>query len=272
MTLGILESFCADPPPIAANERACYRERVSTDDSKLPIRSFSVPVALVSHETHQKHCHRIDDEVSCDGTLEVALPVKAKPVVDEELPMPLVRLPEPKLSIEQEYVELRVLNAELVARLELTQAILELQNHYTEQIVLLERQNAKLATEAAELRAKNELQEQLAASLIERTEVAGKLSAAHDWISSRTAYEASLPVQVHPVAMVANQSYEETIADIQEDLSNLRRQLPLLQRSPVPFAVSSSIRTEGRYVPSKLPPRNAEPCETTPPDLRQESR
>jgi hypothetical protein len=155
--------------------------------------------------------------------------------------------------MEQEYFELRVLNAELVARLEMTQAILELQNHYSDQIVLLERQNAQLATEAAELRVKNELQEQMTASLIERTELAGKLSAAHDWISSRTAYEASLPVEVHPTAIVANPSYEETIANIQEDLSNLRRQLPLLKRTPVPFAVSSSIKTNHADDPPKSP-------------------
>ncbi len=217
LTLGIFEPVQADLPPITANELACHRDRVSTDDSKAPFRSVELPATLVSHK--------------CDGDPE--------PEAKQEL----------QPSIEHECVELRVLNAELIARLEMTQAILELQNHYTDQIVSLERQNAKLAIESAELRVKNEVNEKITAGLIERTELSAKLTAAHDWISSRTAYEASIPLQVQPSAFVANPTYEETIAAIQEDISNLRRQLPLIKRTPVPFAVSNSISHENGYVP-----------------------
>jgi hypothetical protein len=251
LTLGIPQIFSADPAPIQANETACYRERVTTQDSKAPIRSLSLPVTLVSHETRLDRCKWVDEEASCDGTTVAAVPCTVKSTTEEVLAAPSVPPLDPKLTVKQENVELRVLNAELVARLEMTQAILELQTHYTDQIVLLERQNAKLATEAAELRVKNEIQEQMTASLIERTELAGKLSAAHDWISSRTAYEASLPVQGAPTALVVNPSYEETIAGIQEDLSNLRRQLPLLKRTPVPFAFSSSIKADNTSAPTK---------------------
>ena len=52
--------------------------------------------------------------------------------------------------VDKELMELRVLNSELVARLEMTQAFLELQNHYTKQILILERDKANLAAEAAE--------------------------------------------------------------------------------------------------------------------------
>ncbi len=264
-TLWILGPVRADQPPIAANESACRREKISTGDSKAPFRSVELPVTLVSHQSDGDGRYVKDDEATCSGNADAATEITqptdeeldtiyqadaAPPTVSSPLGRSLgnrVRLPEP--SIEREYVELRVLNAELVARLEMTQAILELQNHYTDQIVLLERQNAKLVSETAELRVKSELNEQLTAGLIERTELAAKLGAAHDWISGRTAYEAAIPIQVHPTAIVANPTYEETIAAIQEDLSNLRRQLPLLKRTPVPFAVSNSVSRENSYVP-----------------------
>ncbi len=244
-TLWILGPVRADEPPITANESACYREKISTDDSKKPFRSVELPVTLVSHQCDANGWHVVNDEAFCSGTAGACS--------------------EPKPSIATEYVELRVLNAELVARLEMTQAILELQNHYTDQIILLERQNAKLVAESAEFRVKNEVNEHLTASLMERTELAAKLSAAHDWISSRTAYEASIPVQVQPSAIVTNPTYEETIAAIQEDLSNLRRQLPLLKRTPIPFAVSNSISKENPYVPvgSKTITTNSAACSTT---------
>ena len=283
LTLWMIGYLKADQLSVSANEPACHREKISTEVSKTPFRSIELPATLISHKCDGDRCYVIEDEPTCDGhhnsssTVTQLAAEELDAIFQSDSAPPVVTSPlghsrdnrscasqpttdsRPQVSIEKAYVELRVMNSELVARLEMTQAILELQNHYTDQIVLLERQNAKLVAEAAELRVKNEVNEQLTAGLIERTELTAKLSSAHDWISSRTAYEATIPVQSHPSAFVAHPSYDETIASIQEDLSNLRRQLPLLKRTPVPFAVSNSVSREPRYVPlgSKIEATNS---------------
>jgi hypothetical protein len=285
LTFGGIGAVQADQTSMAANESACHREKVSTELSKAPFRSLDLPVTLASHQCDGTRCYTVlkdsDKEteentpsstakaIACEEPEIILQSNTAPPVIQPTSPLGCsLGRHEPirersaaidiRPSIEQDYVELRVLNAELVARLEMTQAILELQNLYTDQILSLERQNAQLIAEAAELRVKNEVNEQLTAGLIERTELSARLTAAHDWISSRTAYEASLPVQAHPSAVVANPSYEEVISSIQEDLSNLRRQLPLIKRAPVPFAISNSLARESKYVPVGEKPGSTE--------------
>ncbi len=276
LTLWATDCLRGDQLPVEANESACHREKVATYVSAPPLCASEPTFSVVSHRCEGDRCYVVDDDpnggeakessstVSQPATAEIeailqsnaAPPMVTSPLVTSPLGRSLgsrIRIPEPLPVAESrsanELIELRAMNSVLATRLEMTQAILELQNHYTSQILSLEREKAKIVAEAAELRVKNAVNEQLTAGLIERTELAAKLTAAHDWISGRTAFEASLPVHVHPSALVANPTYEESIAAIQEDLSNLRRQLPLLKQTPVPFAVSRTVAKEQAYVP-----------------------
>ena len=284
LTLTTCGLASADQPAVVANEPACLREKQATAGSELPSRFAELRFILASHKCEGDRCYVIEDDANCGETKDamkgdsalIAVELEGILQSDSAPPMATPSLgrsfsglgripkPTPATSVEanmgQEITELRVQNAALVTRLEMTQAILELQTHYTGQILLLERENAKLLAQSAEWKVKNEVNEQLTAVLVERTELSGKLTAAHDWISSRTAYEASLPV--HVMNPAANPNCEKTIASIQEDLANLRRQLH--NRMPVPFAVSNTVSHEQPYVPIGSKPETSEeansPC------------
>ncbi len=276
LTLTTCGPVQADQPTVVANEPACLREKQPTAGSELPSRFAELPFKLASHKCEGDRCYVVDDEANCGETKDALkgdsafIAVELEGILQSDSAPPMAspsfgrsfsglgRIPTPASSssveanMGQELTELRVQNSALVTRLEMMQAILELQTHYSGQILLLERENSKLVAQSAELRVKNEVNEQLTAVLVERTELSGKLAAAHDWISSRTAYEASLPV--HAMNPAANPNCDTTIAAIQEDLANLRHQLQLHKRTPVPFAVSNTVSHEQPYVPvgSKL--------------------
>jgi len=271
LTLSTFGPAQADQPAVVANEPACLREKRTTAGPETVSRPPEVFFQSASYKCEGDRCYVVDDEATCGETKETSnvaattTAAELEGILQSDSAPPMVasplgrslgglsRIPKPAplglptTDIGQELMDLRVQNSSLVARLEMTQAILELQTHYTHQILLLERENAKLVAQTAELRVKNEVNEQLTAGLVERTELNGKLTAAHDWISSRTAYEASIPVQM--MNAVPNPNIESTIATIQEDLSNLRRQLPLIKRTPVPFAISNTVTRHQPYVP-----------------------
>lgn len=119
-------------------------------------------------------------------------------------------------------VELLVAKTELMTRLELNEQMMQERQQNAQTVQILSERNARLATQVAVAEARQELTEALTASLIERAELAVKLASVE-----------SKPAAQHTEAV-------STVKTIQEDLSNIRRQIALLKRgSPVPFATSS---------------------------------
>jgi hypothetical protein len=147
-------------------------------------------------------------------------------------------------------MNLLVDNARLSARLELTETLMAERQAAMEQIYSLAEKNARLQTQIAVNEARQHATEQLTANLIDRTEVAMKLVA--------TRAESS----------VENSESDEstvTLKAIQEDLSNIRKQIALMKRqAPVPFAPSSVGRPPVQpYVPSlqyHVPVESADPA------------
>jgi hypothetical protein len=88
-----------------------------------------------------------------------------------------------------------------------------------QQIQSLANRNATLSTQLAVAEARNHMSEALTASVVDRAELAIKLASVE---SKSTKLQGSSNV----------------VQTIQEDLSNIRRQIALLRRSPVPFAQS----------------------------------
>jgi hypothetical protein len=122
-------------------------------------------------------------------------------------------------------MNLLVDNAKLSTRLELTETLMLERQAAMEQIYALVEKNARLQTQLAVNEAKQYAAEQLAASLIDKTEMAMRMVALRTDNSHEAPHcgESSL-----------------TLKNIQEDLSNIRKQIGLMKRqSPVPFAPSS---------------------------------
>ena len=116
-------------------------------------------------------------------------------------------------------VDLLVAKTELSTRLEMTSMIMEEREIAMEQIQSLANRNATLATQLAVAEARNQMTDALTAGIIERAELAIKLAS------------------VDPKAKLLGSG--NVVQTIQEDLSNIRRQIALLRRTaPVPFAQS----------------------------------
>jgi hypothetical protein len=147
----------------------------------------------------------------------------------------------------QVIMNLLVDNARLSARLELTETLMAERQAAMEQIYSMAEKNARLQTQIAVTEARQHVTEQLTASLIDRTEVAMKLVATRT-DSSNEACESG--------------ESTATLKSIQEDLSNIRKQIALMKRqAPVPFAPSSVGRPQVQpYVPSlqHYPPLDCE--------------
>lgn len=151
-------------------------------------------------------------------------------------------------------MNLLVDNAKLSTRLELTETLMLERQAAMEQVYALAEKNARLQTQLAVNEAKQFAAEQLAASLIDSTEMAMKL-----------------------VALRTDNSHEEpncgesslTLKNIQEDLSNIRKQIGLMKRqSPVPFAPSSvGLPRVQPYVPMQ---NFCPPVETSEPAIASE--
>jgi len=142
-------------------------------------------------------------------------------------------------------VELLVAKTELGTRLEMAEHLMSEREQATVQFRSLSDQNARLSTQLAAAEARQQVSDVLTASLLERTELAMKLAS----IESRN-------------GKVADAS--PSVQAIQEDLSNIRRQIAILRRSqPVPFAPSYVGIQTRPYVPTaQLPLLEQEPLST----------
>lgn len=131
-------------------------------------------------------------------------------------------------------VKLIVEKTELATRLEMTQQLMEANQVAVEQMFAMAERNAKLSTQLALAEARQQHAETLSAYFMEKAESAIKLSA-RDGSSVKSEHDSVRAMQA-----------------IQEDLSNLRKQMALLRKSsPVPFAQSMVGRTSVRpYVPT----------------------
>ena len=116
-------------------------------------------------------------------------------------------------------VDLLVAKSELSTRLEMTSQLMDERQQAMQQIQSLANRNATLATQLAVAEARNHMSEALTASVVDRAELAVKLASVESKSSKL-------------------QGSSNVVQTIQEDLSNIRRQIALLRRSPVPFAQS----------------------------------
>ncbi len=133
-------------------------------------------------------------------------------------------------------VDLLVAKTELSTRLEMTNQLMDERQATMQQIQSLANRNATLSTQLAVAEARNQMSEALTASVVERAELAIKLAS------------------VEPKAGKVSAS-TSVVQTIQEDLSNIRRQIALLRRSPVPFAQSYvGTETVQPYVPTAQRP------------------
>ena len=116
-------------------------------------------------------------------------------------------------------VDLLVAKTELSTRLEMTSQLMDERQLATEKIQSLANRNATLATQLAVAEARNQMSDALTASVLERAELAIKLASVESKSSKLT-------------------GSSSVVHSIQEDLSNIRRQIALLRKAPVPFAQS----------------------------------
>ena len=116
-------------------------------------------------------------------------------------------------------VDLLVAKTELSTRLEMTSQLMDERQLATEKIQSLANRNATLATQLAVAEARNQMSDALTASILERTELAIRLASVESKSSKFT-------------------GSSSVVHSIQEDLSNIRRQIALLRKAPVPFAQS----------------------------------
>jgi hypothetical protein len=138
-------------------------------------------------------------------------------------------------------VDLLVAKTELSIRLEMTEQLMHERQLATVQVQALAERNARLATQLAVAEARQQASDSLTASLVDRTEMAIKLAS----MESKSA-----PAQ--------ESNASRTVQAIQEDLSNIRRQIALLRRSgPVPFAQSYvGLPPPRPYIPTAQLPTN----------------
>lgn len=160
--------------------------------------------------------------------------------------------------VPREMVKLLIKNAQLEAKLELTEQLMQAEISKLKTIAAIEMERSKLETDVARFEAQLEMAEQITTNLVERTELAAKLSSAQDWISTRTAMEANIGVAGVSLGVPVNannpaMNYDEQLHYIHEDLANIRRQLPLLRQTPVPFAISGSIPSANTAPASTMP-------------------
>ncbi len=115
----------------------------------------------------------------------------------------------------------------------MTEQLMTERNVALEQIHALAERNASLAAQAAVAELKQQLAETLHAQLAEKAEIALKLAMKNESSADRPEKDSKV------------------IQDIQEDLSNIRKQIGLLRRqSPVPFAPSYLGKTIQPYQPT----------------------
>jgi len=136
-------------------------------------------------------------------------------------------------------VDLLVSNIELSTRLEMTSQLMDERQASMDKLQSLANRNATLATQLAVAEARNQMSEALTASVMERAE----------WVVKLASLDSASPRA--PIS--------SAVKTIQEDLSNIRRQIALLRRSPVPFA-QSYVGIQP-YVPTAHLPKPELTCE-----------
>ena len=143
-------------------------------------------------------------------------------------------------------VDLLVAKTELSTRLEMTCQLMDERQMAMEHIQSLANRNATLSTQLAVAEARNQMSDVLTASVVERAELAIRLAS----VEPRTG---------------KLQGSANVVQTIQEDLSNIRRQIALLRRSPVPFAPSYvGMQSFQPYVPTaQFPVSQLKHSETT---------
>lgn len=145
-----------------------------------------------------------------------------------------------------QFVRLLVERAHLATRLEMTEQLMTERNVALEQIHALAERNANLAAQAAVAEVKQQLAETLHAQLAEKADIALKLAMKNEGSTERPEKDSKV------------------IQDIQEDLSNIRKQIGLIRRqSPVPFAPSYLGKVVQPYKPTS---------ETLTPPVPQEAK
>ncbi len=129
-------------------------------------------------------------------------------------------------------VDLLIAKTDLSTRLEMTSQLMDERQVAMQQIQSLANRNANLSTQLAVAEARNQMSDALTASIVDRAELAIKLAS----IESKSG---------------KLQGSGSVVQTIQEDLSNIRRQIALLRRSPVPFAPSYvGLQSVQPYVPT----------------------
>ena len=143
-------------------------------------------------------------------------------------------------------VDLLVAKTELSTRLEMTCQLMDERQMAMEHIQSLANRNATLSTQLAVAEARNQMSDALTASVVERAELAIRLASAEPKTGKL-------------------QGSANVVQTIQEDLSNIRRQIALLRRSPVPFAPSYvGMQSFQPYVPTaQFPVMQPKGSETT---------
>ncbi len=144
-------------------------------------------------------------------------------------------------------VEMLMTQTALTTRLEMTEQLMNEREAYAQHLQLLSERNAQLSAQLAALEVRNHATESLTASIVERAELAVRLSA----LESRTA--------------VSSQP-RSTLSTIQEDLSNIRHQIAILKRQqpmpiastrfslPLPGGYTTFAQPVQAYVPAYVPP------------------
>ena len=137
-------------------------------------------------------------------------------------------------------VDLLVAKTELSTRLEMTGQLMDERQEAMQQIQSLANRNASLSTQLAVAEARNQMSDALTASVIDRAELAIRLAS------------------IEPKSGKL-QSSASVVQTIQEDLSNIRRQIALLRKSPIPFAPSYvGLQSLQPYVPTAQLPLSKE--------------
>ncbi|MFN9985706.1 MAG: hypothetical protein ACK52S_09150 [Pirellula sp.] len=138
-------------------------------------------------------------------------------------------------------LSLMVERADATARLELTQALMEERESHAEQVRLLAERNLQLQNQISLMAARLEYSNTVAALEHQRgiaTYHQVESAPEHQQAPSQTAPSQTAPSQTAPSQMALSRDASK-LQSIQEDLTNIRRQIALLKwHQPVPFAPS----------------------------------
>lgn len=158
-----------------------------------------------------------------------------------------------KCSVEapelDEKTALRIRNVELEKELGSLREMVGMYRSFVGELEKFSKENTELRVKNAELKAKLEVTEALAAAQFEKSSSEHKLALANERLRRAKAGQPNDPAVAARSTPNQNGNLAEAVQYLQEDLANIRRQLPLMRQSPIPFAVSHSIPSAFDYVP-----------------------